>query len=175
MDEMMGRFYVLSYRQDALKKIGSLKLYPGAGELYVIRRKLSNVQKQQVALAIFMEVSLKFEGLQDSWLARKLTATDSGFSEEDLVSDLIGFYKALYPKLDVDTLCKPVSIEASKKVWKDYGPVGVNKNKTFRPKFHACDECKGIPVFPKEFGSITPATKGELFDQWVPPPQLLYN
>jgi len=116
-NEVMGRHpaYVLSYRQDAVKKIGPLKLYPGAGNFYVVRRKLAPVHKQQVALAIFMEVSLKFEELQNSWLARKLTGTDSGYSEEDLVSNLIGFYKALYPKLDLDALCKPVSVEASRK------------------------------------------------------------
>ncbi|HEX6245489.1 MAG TPA: hypothetical protein VFZ61_31415, partial [Polyangiales bacterium] len=154
----------------ALKRIGPVKLYPGVHKHYVVRRGLSNVQKQRVALAIFVEVSLQFEGVQDSWLARKLTGSDSGFSQEDLVSNLIGFYKALNPRLDIDALCKPVSVEASRKVWNAAGPVGMNKNRSFSPMFHACAECTSTPVFPKEFQAIQPAIKGEWFDDWVPPP-----
>jgi len=89
--------YVVAYRQDAVKKAFGMKMYPGLTKHYVVRRGLTFTEKAQVALAIFQEVSLGFEGMQDSWLARKLTGTDSGFSEEDLVSDLIAFYRTVYP------------------------------------------------------------------------------
>lgn len=173
MPERLGRrqAFVVGYRQDAVKKFAGVKLYPGVTKLYVVARGLSNAQKRQVALAIFREVSLKFEELQNSWIARKLTGSDSGFSEEDLVSDLIGFYKVLDPKLDVDKLCRPVSIAASRRVWNANGPVGRNKNKSFTPILHPCDECADGGAFPKEFQSISPAKKGELFDDWVPLPR----
>jgi len=77
--------YVFSYRQDAIRTIIGIPLYPGAGGTYYVPRGLSHVQKEQVALGIFLEVSYAFEETQNSWLARKLTGTDSGFSEEDLV------------------------------------------------------------------------------------------
>jgi hypothetical protein len=171
LPDTLGRLpaYVVSYRQDAVKKVLGMKLYPGLTKHYVVRRGLPAIQKQQVALAIFQEVSLGFEGLQDSWLARKLTGTDSGFSEEDLVSDLIAFHKTLNPRLDVDALCQPVSVQASREVWKASGPVGQNKNRDFKPRFHPCAECKDPPSFPREFRSVTPAKKGDLFDDWVPP------
>ncbi len=160
--------FVVSYAQDAVKKVLGMKFYPGVTNTYVVARRLSNVQKQQVALAIFKEVSMAFEGEQDSWLARKLTGTDSGFSEEDLVSDLISFYRTLFPKLDVDVLCKPVSVEASRRVWNTSGRPGANKNRTFTPRFRPCDECQPSPAFPKEFQTITPAKKGVHFRDWFP-------
>lgn len=107
-----------------MKKVLGMKFFPGITKHYVVPRGLSNIVKQQVALGIFMDVSQSFEELQDSWLARHLTGSDSGFSEEDLVSDLIAFYKALLPKLDIDALCKPVSVAASQAVWNAGGPVG---------------------------------------------------
>jgi hypothetical protein len=171
-DETLHRqpAYVIGYRQDAVKKLPfGGKIYPGVTNRYVVLRGLSNIQKQQVALAIFIEVSLAFETTQASALARFFTGTDSGFSEEDLVSDLIGFYKAVNPKLDADALCKPVSVEASRRVWNANGPVGKNKNRSFTPIYHPCHECKDTPVFPREFQSISPAKKGALFADWVPP------
>jgi hypothetical protein len=174
MPDTLSKFpsFVVVYRQDAVKKVLGMKFYPGLTKLYSVRRGLDYAQKQQVALAIFQDVSLGFEGMQDSYLARKLTGTDSGFSEEDLVSDLIAFYKSVNPRLDVDALCKPVSVEASRAVWKASGPVGGNKNRTFKPRLHPCDECKGPSSFPRDFQTIKPAKKGELFTDWSPPPQM---
>ena len=162
--------YVLSYRQDAVKSVLGTKIYPGITKHYLVRRGLSFHEKAQVGLAIFQEVSLAFEGMQDSWLARTVTGTDSGFSEEDLVSNLIAYYKAVYPMIDVDALCKPVSVAASREVWRTHGAVGQNKNRAFTPHLYACTECTGLPVFPPQFQTIIPATKGVLFDDWVPVP-----
>ena len=164
---------MLHFRQDAMRKVLGIKFFPGYGKTFVIAKGLSYQQKQEVALAIFQEISLKFEESQDSWVARTLTGTDSGFSEEDLVSNVIGFYSALNPKIDVNSLCKPVSVKASREVWKSAGAVGKIKNRVFTPRFHACTECPETPAFPKEFQRVSPARKGELFDEWAPPPTLI--
>lgn len=158
--------FAVEYKQDAARKVMGIKINPSVGRKYIVRRNLSNMQKKQVALAIFIEVSLAFEERQASFVARKFS--DSGFSEEDLVSNLIGFYRAMYPMIEVDQLCKPVSVEASRAVWKNDGAVGINKNRSFTPRFHACTECKETPVFPKQFQLIAPAPKGVLFTDYRP-------
>lgn len=158
--------YLVGYEQDAVKEVLGMTFHPSVGQQYVVRRGLSTLDKQRVALAIFTEVSLRFEERQNSWLARRTTGTDSGFSEEDLVSNLIGFYRALFPQIEVDRLCKPVSVQASRKIWNDDGPVGENKNKSFTPKFHKCDDCKETPAFPQQFQLIVPASKGFLFNSY---------
>lgn len=160
--------FIIEYTQDAGRTLAGVTVYPGVSRRYVVRRGLSNIDKQRVALAIFMEVSLSFEEKQNSWTARTLIRTDSGFSEEDLVSNLIGFYRALYPLIEVDRLCKPVSIQASREIWTRDGPVGAHKNRTFTPQFHRCDECKEAPAFPKQFQLLSPAPKGVLFRDLVP-------
>ncbi len=137
-------------------------------KVYSIQKGLPLDRKRAVALAIYMEVSLGFENLQMGLLTSLFT--DSGFSEEDLVSNLIGFNKILYGGLDLRTLCRPVSTQASLKVWDTFGAVGKHKNTSFSPKFHACDECKTvhgilIPKFPSIFNSIRPAQKGEEFNE----------
>lgn len=148
--------YLVMYTQDMGKIIVGVPFMLGSTGMYFVKRGLSRDRKEQVALAIFMEISQRFEGMQESlsWL------TDSGFSEEDLVSDLIGFYIAVRPGVDYLGKCQPVSKEASLKVWDDSGAVGANKNKTFEPKFHNCSECKGKPQFPAELQAIKPAQKG---------------
>ena len=100
-----------------------------------------------------------------SWVSSR--SRDSSFSEEDLVSDLIGFYVAVRPGIDVLALCNPVSKDASLKVWDTYGSVGSNKNHTFTPRFHPCDECRGPTRFPAAFQQIVPAPKGPLFRDWT--------
>jgi hypothetical protein len=136
---------------------------------YFVKRGLSTTQKETVALAIFMEVSVGFETLQGSfpWSWVSSRSRDSSFSEEDLVSDLIGFYVAVRPGLKPKDLCKAVSKEASLAVWDTYGSVGSNKNHTFSPAYHPCDECKGAGRFPAAFQQIVPAQKGTLFRSWT--------
>jgi hypothetical protein len=136
---------------------------------YFVKRGLTVAQKESVALSIFMDVSIAFETLQGSfpWSWVSSRSRDSSFSEEDLVSDLIGFYVAVRPGIDVLRLCRPVSQAASLAVWDTYGSVGSNKNHTFSPRFHPCDECRGAGRFPGEFQQIVPAPKGPLFRDWT--------
>lgn len=131
---------------------------------YFIKGGLTTAQKEQVALAIFKEVSLGFEAAQGEgvkgFLSEKF-GTGSSFSEEDLVSDLVGFYKVV-KDYDWRTLCKPVSREAAEAVWKKFGAVGSHKNNTFSPNFYSCDDCSSS-VFPAQYQSISDIGKGEIF------------
>lgn len=164
------RGFVVSYRQEmALKLFGSIRIIEAAhSRQYVVRHRLSNAQKERVALAIFAEVSLGFEDLQGRFPWSVKTA-HSSFSEEDLVSNLVGFYKAVRPGFDYLKLCGTVSKAASLDVWDRAGPVGSRKNRTFTPLFRPCADCKGPPAFPHALQAISPAKKGELFSDYQPP------
>jgi hypothetical protein len=74
-----------------IKKWG-VGVQKGVSYTYFVKYNLSKYDLESVALGIFKEVSVRFElsrgGLQDRIM-------HSSFSEEDLVSNLIGFYKAL--------------------------------------------------------------------------------
>lgn len=139
---------------------------------YYVRVGLSQSEKESVALSIFLETSFQFEAFQSrfpySW------ATKSGFSAEDLVSDLLSFYRAVKPGTDFLLLAQPVSKEAALKIWDSYGDVGDNKNYSPVPYLYPCPECQGVsmgPVcaqLPSFLRTITPATKGHLFRNWHP-------
>jgi len=138
---------------------------------YWVKRGLPKAKQESVALSIFMEISLGFEALQ-SGFPFNLT-TDSGFSAEDLVSDLLGFYRALRPNLDYISMCEPVDKQTALKVWDTHGAVGGRKNYQFAPLLYPCSVCKGSPAsgpaagqMPWFLKSITPAKKGDLFRNW---------
>jgi hypothetical protein len=136
-----GGFKVTYQQTHAKKKLG-ITLRDGVTRQYWVKAGLAPGLKQSVALAIFKEVSIAFETMQSSWFYRNVAKTDSGFSAEDLVSNLIGFYKAVNPALDVAKICGVVSTTASLDVWDTYGSVGSHKNKTFQPLFFPCTECQ---------------------------------
>ena len=131
-----------------------------------VKRGLNDDQKRSVALAIFLEVAHEFEGMQGNWLYRHVT--NSGFSAEDLVSDLIGFYRAAYPSKEFITLCEPVSKADALKVWDTYGDPGTNKNYSTDPYMYPIPPVQGDPMrgqLPVEFTTITPAAPGGLFKE----------
>lgn len=142
--------YQVIYRQDMMKW-GVGAAWTGN---YLVAQNLTHSQMESVALAIFLEVSFGFEAMQ--WWTG---APGSSFSEEDLVSNLLGFYAVVRPGLDIMKLCEPVSAEASFKVWDAAG--GLGKNKTIEPVFHPCDECTHEPKFPAAFRQIAPVPKGK--------------
>ncbi len=157
--------FIVRYRQDH----AGYTCKPGAGGKYIVKKNLTIAQKQRVALAIFQDISIRFEDFQASasWF------TDSGYSQEDLVSNLIGFYIAIgkIKRTDAIAACKPVSDKAAFAIWDRYGPVGKNKNKSWTPKLaentgyetenESCDDCLfASRKFPKEFSSIAPAVRG---------------
>ncbi|MDC9592067.1 hypothetical protein [Xenorhabdus sp. IM139775] len=95
-----------------------------------VRENLSLHDKKRVALTIMMYTTHSFESYQDSFPFNWVT--DSGYSGEDLASNLLGFYRAVngidyLPQLGV------VSKEKAFKRWDYYGPIGKYKNKIFKP------------------------------------------
>jgi hypothetical protein len=169
-----GTGFKVSYSQ-FMRKAG---VGVGMSRAYWVRKNLSRAEKESVALSIFMEVSKGFETLQDSWPFK--WGTDSGFSAEDLMSNLVGFYRAVRPT-DADYIadCKPVSKKAALAVWDASGAVGAKKNRSFTPILFPCSECNGnnsgqLPAFlnsivPAKKGARTPdaiKNKGTLFRDW---------
>lgn len=97
----------------------------------MIRSCLSWEVKRQIALTIIMKTAYRLEAFQQSsffsWY------TDSGFSGEDLVSDLVGFYRVFGNEVDPIIFSYPTTKEYALSIWDYYGPVGNFKNKEFRP------------------------------------------
>lgn len=89
--------HLVMYRQ-GMRKFGLARDFT---KFYFIRKGLPLATQRSVALAIFKEVSLGFKDVQASLSA----FTDSGFSEEDLVSNLLGFYVAVLGNVDWRNHC----------------------------------------------------------------------
>lgn len=92
--EASGRpYYTIAYNQ----RMNIGKGLAGTGKFvrWEIKRGRSMSEINSIALAMMMDTARNFENYQSraffSWY------TDSGFSGEDLVSDLLGFYRALIP------------------------------------------------------------------------------
>ncbi|WP_150522800.1 hypothetical protein [Roseibium sediminis] len=168
--------YRVTYRQ---------QMGPGLGTTgaFLVRRGLSEIEQKSVALSIFLIVSFRFEtfqrGLEWGGIANTLSelirgkAYDSGFSQEDLVSNLIGFYVGVgeISKRDAISACHPVSEDTAVAIWNREGPVGQNKNTTAIPQLPAdtsadtsnmcVDECTGqTRSLPSVFRSIRPQDPG---------------
>ncbi len=159
--------FLVVYRQDMGRKIRGRFVGTAVERRYYVGSGASLHRKESIAFAIFTEVSKAFEDLQSDWLWGRVTS--SGYSEEDLVSNLIGFYKVVRPEVGKKwrDLCRLVSTNAALKVWDTFGAVGGNKNKSFTPNLRACDECTATPSFPKEFQTITAAEFSEDFRLWT--------
>lgn len=149
--QMMGR--------KNLFKVGILKKYD-------IKKGLDENQKKSVALSIFLDVSHAFESLQSNWLFRK--TTNSGYSAEDLVSNLVGFYRAVHPDKQYISICEPVSKSIALEIWDKYGEVGFNKNYSTVPYIYPIPPSKNGPMsvpLPKELNTIKPAKQGLIFKE----------
>lgn len=79
---------------------------------------------------MMMTMARKFEAFQGSFPNNLVT--DSGFSGEDLVSDLLGFYRVVSVQNPFDRL-RPISKAEALKRWDFYGKIGNWKNETFQP------------------------------------------
>lgn len=163
--------FLVRYRQD--NKLGWFR--PGEEGTYIVKQGLDKAQKERVAFAIFREISLAFETFQKDYsLGDRLT--QSGFSQEDLVSNLIGFYIGIgkVNRLAILKKCQPVTAQTAYAIWDRDGAVGLNKNKKWRPRFaqdvmiitsRACEvEClNSTKLFPPELESIQAAEEGILY------------
>jgi hypothetical protein len=155
--------FVIMYDQ----QMGSRSFKVGLYKRYQIKRGLALHDKKAIALSIFLEVSKAFEGWQNNWFWSAFT--DSGFSAEDLVSDLVGFYRAVDPATDYIGLCEPVEKDIALQIWDKYGAVGSNKNYSAAPYLYPIPGSSlsgpmSVPL-PGFLTTITPAATGPNFQE----------
>ncbi|MDU4092659.1 MAG: DUF4056 domain-containing protein [Pantoea sp.] len=119
-------YYLVEYAQTMMYK----QITTGRCSRWNIKRGRTLAERHSITLALMMETAIAFENWQSmpffSWY------TDSGFSAEDLVSDLLGFYKVVRPQNYWPWL-KIVSKEAALRRWDYYGALGSFKNRGFNP------------------------------------------
>ena len=124
-----------------------------------LNRSLSQQEIEGVALWIFQNLSMLFEREQ-AWTER---IGRSSFSEEDLPSNLIGFYMAVMGvkpgdvRATVEPICDVWDPERSKELFEFYR---FKENRTFRPPF---SHWPG--TWPAQFEKIFPQSPAEgMFD-----------
>lgn len=83
-----------------------------------IRKGRSLFERYSIALSMMMALAHRFEGLQSNFPF--YLYTDCGFSGEDLVSDLLGFYRVVSYS-NPFPLLQPVSKEEALRRWDYYG------------------------------------------------------
>lgn len=119
-------YYRISYRQTMVYK--KPVFTTGRFVEWEVKRGRSCSEIASIALAIMMHTAYMFE----TWQTHFSWVTDSGFSAEDLVSDLLGFYSVVRPANYIGRLTIDTKEKASRR-WDLYGAVGQHKNKSFLP------------------------------------------
>ncbi|QPT14023.1 hypothetical protein I6G37_03145 [Serratia rubidaea] len=120
--------YDVAYSQSMSDPAMTLKM--GKFIKWRIKRGRTYAERQSIALAMMMSLAVKFERLQASFPINLVT--DSGFSGEDLVSNLLGFYRVVTIQNPFPFL-QPVSKEEALMRWDFYGKIGSWKNEGFTP------------------------------------------
>ena len=150
--------YDITYSQSMVDSTRTLKM--GKYVTWRIKSGRGDKERKRIALGMMMMTARRFEALQASFPVSLIT--DSGFSGEDLVSDLLGFYRVatIMPPFK---MLRPVSKGEALKRWDYYGKIGNWKNDTFTPllfpdpaKYPGARPRKG--VLPAFMTSITPWT-----------------
>lgn len=158
------RAYAFEYGQ----RMGAFGMEASSKHHYVLKRGLGGPAKASAAMGIFISASLSFERMQSSLFWS--TLTDSGFSVEDLVSNLIGFYAALrgYDETMLRRVCGEVSVEESLRLWDEHLPNGLGglKNHSWRPILFPTREERGLAdtTWPAELAGVTASQPGR---DWV--------
>lgn len=111
-------------------------------------------EQKSIALAMMMTVARRFEAFQGSFPNSLIT--DSGFSGEDLVSDLLGFYR-IVSKQNPFEMLRPVSKTEALKRWDYYGKIGSFKVNDFIPLLFPDPE--KFPNSPPRYGLLPPFMK----------------
>ena len=125
-------YFPVDYFQEMVKHLRfGLDLWAGVHAPLMVRSCLSNEMKKRIALTIMKQTAWRFEAFQATTMIAKFT--DSGFSGEDLVSDLLGFYRVFGTGIDPLILAMPTTKNYALSIWDHYGPIGNFKNKEFRP------------------------------------------
>lgn len=148
--------YDVTYSQSMVDSTRTIKM--GKFITWRIKRGRSHFDQRSIALAMMMSLARNFEGLQASFPINCIT--DSGFSGEDLVSDLLGFYRVVTMQNPFELL-RPVNKDEALKRWDYYGNIGSWKNDSFFPllfpdpeKFPNARPRKG--VLPKFMTTVSP-------------------
>lgn len=136
---------------------------------WIIRKGMTADQRKAAALGIFMSASHRFEGLQASFPF--FLVTNSGYSAEDLLSNVIGFYRAYnnVPEAQMRALCGEVSVEESARIWDEHLPNGIGavKNRTTNPMLFPTSEgvsSSSDTEFPLVLNNLRATPAG---NQWV--------
>jgi RHS repeat-associated protein len=144
-------FFTTSYRQDILKWGTSI----GITEKYDIKKGLSLPEKQQVALALLQDVSIKFERLQGLH-----PTSGSSFEPADLPSNMLNFYSNAFgwsPKY-IESLIKPLGPVSSLMVYRMYpGTFTEKKNYSFSPMYFNTVYTPSPYKIPPELQRVNPA------------------
>lgn len=121
-------FYEVRYSQGMTSPYGFFR--SGKMVTWRIKHGRPDWEQKSIALAMMMTVARKFEFFQgifpNNWV------TDSSYSGEDLVSDLLGFYRMVSIQNPFSML-RPLSKAEALKRWDYYGKIGSWKNETFQP------------------------------------------
>lgn len=120
--------YDITYSQSMVDPWKTLRM--GKFIKWRIRTGRPYQERQSIALAMMMTLARRFEAMQNTFPINLVT--DSGFSGEDLCSDLLGFYRVMSIR-NPFPLLRPVSKEEALKRWDYYGKIGSWKNETFQP------------------------------------------
>ena len=100
----------------------------------MVKQGLNLKQRKSVALAIFQDVSMAFESLQNLH-----PTSTSSFSPEDLPSNMLSFYKHVegINRTQIENVIEPVSVDESLEVFRSKPCTFAEKkykNYTFEPK-----------------------------------------
>ncbi|CAI1927319.1 hypothetical protein [Serratia plymuthica] len=127
-EAMKAERYDVTYAQSMVSPKQILRV--GKFITWRIRKGRPYHERKSIALAMMMTLARRFETFQATFPNNMVT--DSGFSGEDLVSDLLGFYRVMSIQNPFSRL-RPVSKEEALKRWDYYGKIGSWKNETFQP------------------------------------------
>ncbi|MBV7407039.1 hypothetical protein [Enterobacter sp. ENT03] len=130
-----GRYFPVTYHQEMTKRTNlvgiDLDFQTGVFTEVMVRSSLSPALLARVALTMMYGTAKRFEAWQNAFFFNWFT--DSGFSAEDLVSDLVGFYRVFGTGPDPLWLANPVDYQTALQIWDAGDPVGRYKNTQFSP------------------------------------------
>ena len=139
--------FLVTYGMGMGKRVLGLKLGLSTMGHWVVQRRLTAGQREQVALGMLRAATFQFETIQEKM------GLSSGFSAEDLPSNMLGlislFRGILAEKLRI--LLGEVDVQSSMTVWQRHlgaGGLGGLKNREFSPKLFPCEACKGKDTSP---------------------------
>ena len=172
MLESQGYYYI-SYAQRMMKKVMGVPIRDSVTSHFMYKKGLSLGDRESVALGIFMYVTDQFEGLQASGIYGLVS--NSGNSEEDRPSNLIGFYRAVrkYTRPQIEAWAKVTTAEESRCLWDKIGGLKQNSGSWHPADYNKqLSEIRGkeVPalVWPAQLSLITPAQENGLWRRFFP-------